>query len=203
MASLVSAVLSYPRFCLALRPRYPVWYFEAVQFLGGIVLWGFVFAWYTKYTGRPVFTLEVDWQTFVLTTVLGLAFAALLYLCQDPPLRRLGPEDFPSSPPQWLARVLFNLGFEQLFLIFAPFAWLMRLFQRKRAALTMTVLFGVFVLLVRNQTSKAPASSGLLLMLVAVRIVTGLLSVALFLRGGVWLVCWYSLLVQSRLVLDI
>jgi hypothetical protein len=98
--------------------------------------------------------------------------------------------------------VLFNLGFVQLFLIFAPFAWLLRLFQRKDAAILLTVVFGVFVLLVRNHMVKTPAPNGLLLESVAVRIGAGLCSVYLFLRGGVLVVCWFSLLIQGRLLLE-
>ena len=202
LASLVSAVLSYPRFCLAPQRHHPIWYLEAVQFLGGTVLWAFVFAWHTRYTGRPVFAFKVEPQVFGWATAAGLAAGALLYLGHDAAVRKVAPLDYPASEEQWVAMALFHLGFVQLFLIFAPFAWLMRLSQRRSAATVMTVLFGVAVLLFRSHLGKAPPPAGLLLASVMIQLGSGFFSVFLFLRGGVLLVCWFSLLSQSRLLLE-
>ena len=59
IAGLCSALVCWPRIATAPHQRYPAWYLEAVVLLGSIVLWGFVFAWHTQYTQRPVFTLKV------------------------------------------------------------------------------------------------------------------------------------------------
>ena len=56
-AALATAILCLPRLLLWTNRVYPIWYLDAIIFTGGFVLWGFVFAWHSKYTGRPVFTL--------------------------------------------------------------------------------------------------------------------------------------------------
>ena len=95
---------------------------------------------------------------------------------------------------------LFSVAFAQLFLVFAPFAWAIRLLRRPAAAAIFTVLFGVFVLLLKNQRSSAPLPGTLLLELMAVRLVVGALSVYFYLRGGMALVWWFMLLIQSRML---
>jgi len=58
-AALATAILCLPRLSLWTSRVYPIWYLEAVIFTGSFVLWGFVLAWDSKYTGRPVFTLNL------------------------------------------------------------------------------------------------------------------------------------------------
>lgn len=94
--------------------------------------------------------------------------------------------------------VLFSLAFNQLFLVFAPFAWAMRLFQNVAMAAILTILFGVFVLLIKNHASPSPMPVAMLLGLLVVRLTVGALSVHFFLRGGVLLVSWWGLLLESR-----
>ena len=149
IASLVTALACYPRLSLWLNRSAPIWYLEAVIFFCGIVLWGFVFAWHTPYTHRPVFTLKMEPRLFITVTLAGIAVATAFHLFLDPALRLKMPEDYPADLRQWLAMVLFSLAFNQLFLIFAPFAWLMRLFQNRRVATVLTVLFGAFVLTIK------------------------------------------------------
>ena len=198
IASLVSSLACFPRLWLAPHQTRPLWYLEAVLFLGGIFLWGFVFAWHTKYTHRPVFRFKVDPVPFSVATVTGLAAALLLHLLLDPSLRARTPEDYPLTLPHWLAMTLFSLAFTQLFLVFAPFAWLTRLFRKPEPAILLTVIFGIFVFVVKNHASPTPIPSSLLLGLLVVRVATGLLSLYFFLRGGVLLVWWWGLLLQSR-----
>jgi hypothetical protein len=50
---------------------------------------------------------------------------------------------------QWLAMTLFSLGLKQLFVVFAPFAWLIRLFGKKEPAFILTVVFGLIVVVIR------------------------------------------------------
>ena len=75
IAGLCTALVCWPRIATAPHLRYPVWYLEAVVLLGGIVLWGFVLAWHSQYTQRPVFTLKVSMGPLALATIAGLAAA--------------------------------------------------------------------------------------------------------------------------------
>jgi uncharacterized membrane protein len=197
-AALISSLACFPRLWLWPNRRYDLWYLEASMFLGGIVLWAFVFAWHTKYTQRPVFTLKPGLEPFLLATLSGVGAAILLHLWLDPSLRLRTPEDYPGTIEQWIALALFSLAFNQLFLVFAPFAWAMRLFQNAAMAAILTVLFGVFVMLIKNHASPNPMSAALLLGLLVVRLTVGALSVYFYLRGGVILVWWWGLLLQSR-----
>jgi hypothetical protein len=197
LAALATAVVCYPRLATATNLHYTTWYLESLLFLGGIVLWAFVFAWHTRYSGRPVFTLKIGLWPLAVATTTGILAAALL-LRGDPALRARTPTDYPTNFPQWVAMTLFSLAFTQLFLVFAPFAWLIRLFRRKETAWLMTVLFGLFVLGVKNRAPATPMPPMLFLGLLLFRILAGFLSVYFFLRGGVLLVWWWTLLLQSR-----
>jgi hypothetical protein len=121
----------------------------------------------------------------------------------DPSLRLKTPEEYPADAKQWLAMALFSLAFNQLFFVFAPFAWLIRLFQNRRMAICLTVLFGVIVLAIKYQSSTIPIPSLLLAALLAVRIGMGFLSVSFYVRGGVLLSWWWTLLIESRHLLDV
>src|SRR5437667_7902195 len=114
-AALISALACYPRLALWTDRVYPLWYLEALLLLGGIVLWGFVFAWHTKYTGRPVFTLKPPAFPLGLATFCGLAAALLLHFWIDPILKTRSPNEYPANGQEWVAMTLFNLVFTQLF----------------------------------------------------------------------------------------
>ena len=203
IGGLCSAVVCWPRIATAQHLRYPVYYLEAVVLLGSIVLWGFVFAWHTHYTQCPVFTLKVPAWPFALATGTGLAAALFWHLAIDPWLRAKVPEDYPTTMEQWLAMTLFSLGLKQLFVVFAPFAWLIRLLGKKTSAFILTVAFGLAVVLIRDYRSASPMlSEPFFLGLLAVHGAAGAFSVYLYLRGGVLLVWWWVLLLQSRLLLN-
>jgi hypothetical protein len=201
VASVLTAAACYPRLALGEGVTHPIWYMEALLVLGSTVLWGFVFAWHTKYTGRPVFNLEPGWSAFGLATFSALVLAAIWYVAIDPSFRRNSPEDYPLTVDQWAAKALFTLAFANLFLVFAPYAWLIRLFRKHAPALLMTVLFGLVVLGMRNRSAPIPLSPLLFVALLALRVTEGFLLVFLFLRGGVLLVWWCSLLLHCRLLL--
>jgi hypothetical protein len=198
IAALLSALACYPRLFLWLKRPYALWYLEAMLFLCGIVLWAFVFGWHTKYTGRPVLTFKPELVPFVWATFAGVGIAMLFHVGLDPSLRLRTPEDYPTNIEQWLALTLFSLAFTQLYLVFAAFAWFVRLFQSIWMAAILTVLFGVFVLLVKNHASPSPMATPLLMALLASRIALGALSVYFYLRGGLLLAWWWGLLLQSR-----
>src|SRR5262249_44642856 len=146
IASLLTALACVPRLLLWTDRNAPIWYLEAVLFLGGMVLWGFVFAWHTAYTQRPVFTLKVSPALLVLAPMAGIGAGVGPRFLLDPILRVRTPEAYPTNFEQWLAKTLFSLSFLQLFLVFAPFAWLMRLIRKPAVAAVLTVLLGVAVL---------------------------------------------------------
>jgi hypothetical protein len=203
IAGLGSALVCWPRIVTAPHQRYPAWYLEAVVLLGSILLWGFVFAWHTQYTQRPVFTLKVALAPLALATLTGLAAALFWHFALDPWLRVKVPEDYPTTMAQWLAMTLFSLGLKQLFVVFAPFVWLIRLFGKKEPAFILTVMFGLAVVVVREYRSpSALVAEPFFLGLLAVRGAVEALSVYLYLRGGVLLVWWWDLLLQSRHLLN-
>jgi hypothetical protein len=181
----------------------PLWLLEPAIFLCSIVLWGFVFAWHTQYTHRPVFTLKVEPWLFIAVTAAGIAVATAYHLFLDPSLRLKTPEEYPADMKQWVAMALFSVAFNQLFFVFAPFAWLIRLFQNRRVATVLTVLFGAFVLTIKCLAATTPIPFLLFATLLAVRIGMGFLSVSFYLRGGVLLSWWWTLLVEARNLLAV
>ena len=117
-------------------------------------------------------------------------------------LRVRSPADYPTTMEQWLAMTLFSLGLKQLFVVFAPFAWLIRLFGKKEPAFLLTVVFGIIVVVIREYRSPSPLlAEPFFLGLLVIRGAAQALSVYLYLRGGVLLVWWWELLLQSRLLL--
>jgi hypothetical protein len=140
----------------------------------------------------------MELKPFVAATMAGICGAIALHFFPDPSLRLATPDDFPDDLEQWLAMVLFLLSFSQLFLVFAPFAWLIRLFQNRHIAMAMTVLLGVFVLFLKSRSSPTPIPPLLFAALLIVRIVSGILSVLFYLRGGLVLAWWWGLLIEAR-----
>ena len=198
IATLAGALVCYPRLALWPNRSYPIWYLEAVLLLGGFVLWAFVFAWHTKFTGQPVFNLKLPAKPCVLATLGGIIIATILHWFVDPLLRAGTPEDYPADLQQWFAMTLFSLGFTQLFLVFAPFDWSVRLSKRRWFAMLFTVLFGVFVLVVKTRSSPTQLAPSLFWLLIIVRAVISFLSVWFYSRYGVILAWWWGFLLQTR-----
>ena len=203
IAALICAVACYPRVCSAPERVYPVWYMEAVLFLGSIVLWGFVFAWHTKYTQRPVFTLRIGPLDWAAATLCGAGGALFWHFWIDPFVRARAPADYPATLYEWLGTTLFTLACTQLFVVFSPFAWLMRLFQKPGWATALTVVFGLVVMLIRQHSAPLQVPATWLAGLLALRLTALLLSVFFFLRGGILLASWWVLLLQSRHLLEL
>jgi hypothetical protein len=203
IAALATTLACHPRLSFWLRRAFPIWYLEAVMFFCSIILWSFVFAWHTQYAHRPVFTLKIEPRLFAIVTLAGIVVATGYHLFLDPSLRLKTPEEYPADVKQWLAIVLFSLAFNQLYFVFAPFAWLIRLFKNRRVATCLTVLFGAIVLAIKYQSSTTPMPSLLFVTLLVVRIVMGFLSVSFYVRGGVLLSWWWTLLIESRHLLNL
>lgn len=202
IATVLSAAFSLPRMELWEKRKLPVWYLESTVLLGGFVLWAFVFAWHTEYTKRPVFTVRIKLPVFAAATVIGIAAALILHYFIDPSIRRVTPEDFPPDFAHWIASLLFSFAFTQLFLIYAPFAWLMRLFRNEEAAMWLTVALNVVVLVMRSHATPASLPALLFVELVALRILSSYLGLWFYLRGGILLVWWLDLLMEARHLME-
>lgn len=202
IAAALSAAFSLPRMLLWENRKLPVWYLEANVLFGGFVLWAFVFAWHREYTGQRVFTLKFKPSIFVAATAIGILAAFGLHFFLDPALRRVTPEDFPTDLAHWVAATLFSLAFTQLFLLYAPFAWLMRLSRNQHVATWLTVALGVAVLITKVRSAPASLAPSLLLELLALRIALNFMGIWFYLRGGILLVWWLDLLVEGRYLLD-
>jgi hypothetical protein len=198
LAALVSALASYPRLTLWVTRHNPVWFLEITIFLCGIVLWGFVFAWHTVYVKKPVFDFKPEPRSFITVTLTGIAMAVVYDLFLDPSFRTKLPEEYPPDFSHWLAYLPFALAFNQLFITFAPCDWCMRLFRRTWVACSLTAIFGAFVLLMNIQAHEEPVSTPLMAGLMAVRITMGFLAVSFYLRGGVVLSWWWTIVLESR-----
>ena len=197
-AALASAILCLPRLVLWTNREHPVWYLDAVIFTGGFVLWAFVFAWHTKYTGRPVFTLNISARDLTIATGAGIGVAIAFRVFLDPLARQAIPQDYPLNLEEWLAMYLFTLSLSQLLVVFAPFAWLMRLSKSRTIAFALTVLFGLVVLAIKLRLVRPPISPLLFSALFVARLIVAALSLAIYLRGGVLLTWWLGFLIHLR-----
>jgi len=201
-AAVLTAAACCPRFVAWQERGAPVWFLAISVFLCSIVLWSFVFAWHTTYTTRPVWISRPDPKLFIAVTVIGVIVAVVLHVFADPALRARAPGEFPPDLQRWFAWVLFALFFNQLFGVFAPFAFFIRLFRQPLAATVLTALFGVFLLTNKLSILPGPLSSSLIVMLIISRLIGVYFTVALYLRGGILLASWWTLLLEARLLLD-
>jgi len=202
LAAGFTSLACYPRFALWDNP-FPIWYLMSVLFVGGFVLWAFVFAWHTQFTRRPVFNLKFEPQLWAIATTAGLVVAFVLHFYLDPTFRQRTPADYPTSLTEWLGMTVFALAFNPLFLTFAPLAWAVRLFHRVWIAVAFTILFGVFVMVLKTRSAPTPLPPNAFLELLALRFVLGSLSVYFYLRGGVFVVWWWAFLLQLRHLLSL
>src|SRR5205809_5416427 len=109
----MGCILCLPRLWLWPARKQPLWYLEAVLFLGGTVLWAFVFAWHLKYTGQPVFKARMSPLLLGMVTTAGIGAALLLFFVMDPRIRDLTPAEYPRNVAEWAAMTLFSLAFTQ------------------------------------------------------------------------------------------
>jgi hypothetical protein len=202
IAAVISTLACYPRLSLWLQRPAPIWYLEITIFVSCVMLWGFVFAWHEPYTGRPVFVFKMDLLPLMVATLAGLAAAAAHHAWVDPVMRSKFPEEYPADLEHWLATVPFVLAFNQLFVLFAPFDWLMRLAKNRWLATSATGLLAAALLLLKAHTLAVPLAPSLLGLLLVARVAAAFLVVWFYLRGGVLLVSWWAFLLECRHLLD-
>jgi len=198
IAAVCSAVLSLPRLLLWDKRPFSVWYPEAIILFCGFVLWAFVFAWHTEYTHRPVFTSRIKPVLFITATLVGILAGLAQHWIPAPFPRARTPKVYPADLQHWIATTLFTLAFAQLFLLYAPFAWAVRLFHNEQAALWFTVVLSILVVILKNNSSPSPLPHSMLLELLTIRIASTYFAVWFYLRGGIFLVWWLALLVEAR-----
>jgi hypothetical protein len=203
LAAIVACALCYPRLAAWEERGFPLTLMMPVFAWAMFVLWGFVFAWHFEYGRRPVLGLETFNGKFWSIVSLITAGAALgLHYLVDPKLRVLTPEVYPTEWNSWVRTSLFAVAFEPLFLCFAPYAFFIRLTKRQDAAITMTVVFGLFLLALRINAAHTILSAWLLIELASLRVLAGFAQVYLYLKGGALLVWWVVFILQLRLILD-
>jgi hypothetical protein len=198
VAAAVSTLACYPRLMLWIHRPGPIWYLEATLFVCSVVLWSFVFAWHRPYTGRPVFDVKIGLMPFFFATVAGLGTGAVFHFFVDPPLRAKFPDEYPVDLQYWMATVPFALFLNQLLMVFAPFDWSMRLFKNRWVAMILTALFVASIQATKIHSLSAAIPASIAVALLAIRFAGSCLAVAFYMRGGVFLVWWWSFLLECR-----
>ncbi len=203
LAALLTTLACYPRLVLWDARRLPVWYLELTVLLSSFFLWSFVFAWQGRYAGRDPLRLPRSSGLWAAATTAALVAAALNHFLLDRILRRVAPDDYPTGLESWLAMVLFALSFTQLFLLYSPLAFFLRLLSKRGLAVALTLAFSVFVMSLKVAASKSPPPPALLAELVAIRVASGALLLYFYLKGGLALAWWVSFLTQARYLLTL
>ncbi len=203
IATFFTALACWPRLSSWPNRAYQFWFVLLTLSWAAFILWSFVFAWHSKFTGQQVFRFTRQPVLWIIATLSGLGGASILHLMIDPVLRSVAPQEYPRTISSWTAMTLFLLAFDQLFLCFAPFAFFVRLIRSEKAAITLTVLFGAFLVYLKIQVWSAEFPLVFVLELYAWRILASGLSVYFYLRGGVPLAWWWVFLLQLRHLINL
>jgi hypothetical protein len=202
-AACATALACYPRFEMWQTRRLPIWYLELVLLTGTFFLWSFVFGWQGPYGGRHPMQVSNSAKLWVLATAVGLGVAGLHYFVLDPMLRPVAPDEYPVSRGAWLAMLLSMLTLTQLFVIYAPMAFFLRMISRRWLAVALTLAFYLFVLLQRSALVPTPMPPLLLAALIGMRLLGASALLYFYFKGGLPLACWATLLVHARLLLEL
>jgi hypothetical protein len=167
--------------------------------ISAFVLWAFVFAWYPQAAGRPVLAFPRSVGLWGLTLAGAGFYAVTLAWFVDPVLRPLSPQDYPVTRAAWGAATAFQLGFGQLFTLFAPLAFMLRLTGRREVAIACTSLLGFGLMRLQLDRLGGGLPTLFLLQLGATKLAFGVLALWLFLRGGIGLLWVWGLVLQARL----
>ena len=165
LAALATTVACLPRFYYwSPKPfgdHLGLFAFRAVAILwAAFFLWAFVIAWHRKYAKIKVVSFLLPFRLWGQVALAGLATAALLHHVADPITHQLWPELVPRTAGQLAAMALFSAAFEQLFIYLAPFAFFARLTRNVQIAVLLTVLFALFILLLKFLTLKTLPPAG-------------------------------------------
>jgi hypothetical protein len=200
LAAAITALASYPRLLLWTEKQLALPLLLSAIFICSIVMWGFVFAWHTPYAHHPVFFTPPGQKLFAGVTLAGIIFALGYRLWLDPALRSALPNEYPANRLEWLATVPFVLTFGLLFLIFAPFDWLLRLCRKERIALGLTAAFVAGIAAMKMQSHADAIPTNIFIGCLTARFLGGLMATFLYLRGGIVLAWWWAIIFELRLL---
>jgi hypothetical protein len=203
IAALLAAAACLPRFLLWSGRDRPIWFLELAVLSAGFFLWSFVFGWQAQYGARDPLKPSRSAALWSVATGCALAGAALNRWLVDPVVRTISPQDFPPNLAAWAAGLLFALSIGQLFMVFAPMAFFLRLAQRGWLAIVLTLGFGLFVMSMKLESAKASPPPGVLVELVLVRLASGAVGLWFYLKGGLPMAWWMALLAHARYLPDL
>mgnify|MGYP007046919195 CR=1 FL=1 len=203
LAATLTVLACLPRLWVWQERSPPLFFFAGMLGWSAFAMWAFILAWHEKHTSDPPFARNVKPLDWAWVTAGGGLASVCFYFWSDPVIRRLFPNELPISFPETSAFILFYLSFTQLFLVFAPVAFFARLGARRRVLITLVVGLNVIVLLIKLTSSAEQPSAALTVFLLVSRAVLSGISTTLYLRGGIWLVWWWALLLQLRLFIPI
>jgi len=166
------------------------------------VLWAFVFAWHKEYFRQSPIRQDLPGRFWAAIGSAGLVTAVLLRFALDPWLRGVAPWDYPESGMEWMAVVLFAVFFGALFLVFAPFAFFIRLTRNIRFSCVATVLGAVTVMSLRYLATADDRSAATMAILGLVFAGQAAVSLTLYLKGGALAVWLFLFLVETRHLID-
>jgi hypothetical protein len=178
----------------------PIYLSLSAVFICSIVMWSFVFAWHPPCVNRPIFLIPPGQKFFAGVTLAAMGLSLGYKQWLDPALRSALPKDYPADLFHWLATLLFMLGFGQLFLTFAPFDWLMRLCRNERLAILLTAVFTASIAAMRLHSHADAIPTDVFIIALLFRFLSGLLAAFLYLRGGIALAWWWTLVIELRLL---
>jgi len=98
---------------------------------------------------------------------------------------------------------LSTLTLTQLFVVFAPLAFFLRMISRRWLAIGLTLAFNLFVMLQRSALAPAPLPPLLLAGLIGFRLLGASILIYFYSKGGLPLACWATFLVHARLLLEL
>ncbi len=203
LAAALTALVCYPRLALWTDRPAAVWFLELAVLCPGFVLWSFVFGWQGQDGRRDPRSLSRSPALWALGTAAALLAAVVNAAWLDPRVQAVTPGEFPTDLTSWLAMTLFSLSLGQLFCVFAPLAFFLRMGARMWLAVTLTIGFAVFILALKVHSLHQPLPLELLASMIVGRVLgTGLL-LYFYLKGGLPLAWWMSLLVQARHLLNL
>jgi hypothetical protein len=200
LAAAVTTTICFPRLALWTERPNALWFLATMMLLVSFLLWSFVFAWYPQASSRPVIQLQPPLLVWRLAILGGLMAGSILLLLVDPTLRSARPIDYPSTLPTWSFSTLFNLGFSQLFLCYAPMAFFLRLLRLPVAAVGLTIVFGLGLLAAQLHATGVELEPRFLLGLYLLRALLGGIAAMLFFRGGLLPAATWTLLLECRLL---
>ncbi|TBR23561.1 hypothetical protein EPO15_05740 [bacterium] len=194
----VTAFVCHSRFVLWPDRPLEVWTLSGVVFFAAFFLWGSVFAWHEKYSGRPVVDLAFRPKAWARATVLGLSGAALMAVFLDPVLRPLTPQVYPTNLSEWVSMTLFTAAFAQLCLCFAPLAFALRLLPSAPHAAVAAVVWALSVTVLKFYGLPQPVGPLSSVAVLAARGASAAACVWFYWEGGLPLALWWTLLLELR-----